>query len=93
MTKINIYEAKAHLSAYARRVKAGETIILCDRNVPFAEIRPLSKTGTENIGKVRKLGFLKGRVMSDSNTDFFGADSELATSFMQSPLPPRPEHL
>ena len=41
MIKINIHEAKTHLSKYAKQVKAGQTVILCDRNVPFAEIRPL----------------------------------------------------
>ena len=41
MTKINLHEVKSRLSHYARLVKSGETIILCDRNKPFAEIRPL----------------------------------------------------
>ena len=41
MVAINIQHAKTHLSRYAKRVKAGETILLCDRNKPFAEIRPL----------------------------------------------------
>ena len=44
MTYINIQEAKTHLSKYARQVKAGETIILCERNKPFAEIRPLPES-------------------------------------------------
>jgi len=43
MTRINIAEAKARLSQYVRRVKHGETILLCERNVPVAEIRPLGK--------------------------------------------------
>lgn len=43
-TMINISEAKTHLSKYARRVKQGERIVLCDRNRPFAEIRPLALT-------------------------------------------------
>jgi antitoxin (DNA-binding transcriptional repressor) of toxin-antitoxin stability system len=41
---ININEAKAHLSEYARRIKKGERFILGDRNKPFAEIRPLRLT-------------------------------------------------
>jgi antitoxin (DNA-binding transcriptional repressor) of toxin-antitoxin stability system len=49
---ININEAKTHLSEYARRVKRGERIILCDRNKPFAEIRPLqlSEEGRRPFG-------------------------------------------
>ncbi len=44
MTMININEAKAHLSEYARKIKKGHRYILCDRNKPFAEIRPLRLT-------------------------------------------------
>lgn len=39
--RINIAEAKAKLSQYVRRIKNGESILLCERNVPVAEIRPL----------------------------------------------------
>ena len=41
ISRINVADAKAHLSKYLRRVKAGETIVICERNVPIAEIRPL----------------------------------------------------
>lgn len=41
MIKINIHEAKTHLSRYLARLAKGETIVLCNRNVPVAEIRPL----------------------------------------------------
>ncbi len=32
-----------HLSRYLERVEDGETVVLCRRNVPIAEIRPLPK--------------------------------------------------
>jgi antitoxin (DNA-binding transcriptional repressor) of toxin-antitoxin stability system len=41
--RINIGEAKLHFSKYLRRVKKGEIITLCGRNVPFAEIRPITQ--------------------------------------------------
>lgn len=41
MIKLNIHEAKTYLSSYLDRLEAGETIILCKRNVPIAEIRAL----------------------------------------------------
>ena len=41
MIKVNIHQAKTHLSEYLDRVATGETIILCKRNIPIAEIRPL----------------------------------------------------
>lgn len=41
MIRLNIHEAKTHLSRYLPALAAGETILLCKRNVPIAEIRPL----------------------------------------------------
>ena len=44
MIRVNIGDAKTHLSRYLERVEDGETVILCRRNVPIAEIRPLPKS-------------------------------------------------
>ena len=41
MIKLNIHEAKTHLSRYLEQLAQGETIILCKRNIPIAEIRPI----------------------------------------------------
>ena len=41
MIRINIAEAKAHFSRYIESVEQGETVTVCRRNVPVAEIRPL----------------------------------------------------
>ena len=57
MIKINIHEAKTHLSRYLAQLEKGEVIVLCKRNVPIAEIRPRPRPAT---GK-RKIGFMKGR--------------------------------
>ena len=42
MIRLNVHEAKTHLSRYLDRVLKGETIILCKRNHPVAEIRGLT---------------------------------------------------
>ena len=60
MTTINLNEVKSRLSYYARLVKTGETIILCDRNKPFAEIRPLNLDNSKATLPKRQLGSLKG---------------------------------
>lgn len=57
MTSVNIQEAKIHLSRYAKRVKAGETIILCERNRPIAEIRPIVQPNNQV-----HLGLYKGQM-------------------------------
>lgn len=41
MKRINIHEAKANLSRYLRESREGETIVVCRRNEPVAEIRPI----------------------------------------------------
>jgi antitoxin (DNA-binding transcriptional repressor) of toxin-antitoxin stability system len=56
MLKINIHEAKTHLSQYLLKLEAGETILLCKRNVPIAEIRPLTKKAPRKIGLAKRLG-------------------------------------
>jgi len=41
MIRLNIHEAKTHLSRYLERVAKGETILLCKWNIPIAEIKPV----------------------------------------------------
>ncbi|MEW6322856.1 MAG: type II toxin-antitoxin system prevent-host-death family antitoxin [Acidobacteriota bacterium] len=43
MKKVNVNEAKTHLSALIDRVADGESVIICRRNVPAAELRPLPR--------------------------------------------------
>lgn len=45
MIKLNIYEAKTHLSRHLERLEKGEedVIVLCRRNEPIAEIRALPR--------------------------------------------------
>lgn len=43
MIKVNVHEAKTHLSRYLDQVEAGETLILCRHNVPIAKVRPVKK--------------------------------------------------
>jgi prevent-host-death family protein len=57
MIKLNIHEAKTHLSHYLEEVEQGETIILCRRNQPVAEIRPLPPRRL----KKRPIGLAKGK--------------------------------
>lgn len=83
MTIININEAKTHLSKYAKRVKAGETIILADRNKPFAEIRPLPATRKSSK---RKLGLLAGKIRVEEA--FWEADKEIEADFLNGEIFP-----
>ena len=56
MKKVNLYQAKAHLSALVDRVADGETVLICRRNVPAAELRPIKKPRRTR----RPIGLAKG---------------------------------
>ncbi|MEK6801265.1 MAG: type II toxin-antitoxin system Phd/YefM family antitoxin [Nitrospirota bacterium] len=57
MIKLNVHEAKTHLSKYLAKLKAGERIVLCKRNQPIAEITALPDLPT----RARPIGLAKGR--------------------------------
>ena len=42
MISLNINEIKTHLSSFLAKVSQGETVIVCKRNVPIAEIKPIA---------------------------------------------------
>jgi len=75
MIQININEAKAKLSKYTKMVKAGETVVLCERNKPFAEIRPLDRRGKGP----RVFGLSKG--VFKLGPEFFESDAEIEKMF------------
>jgi len=41
MKQVNMHDAKSNLSRYVAELKPGETLVLCNRNRPVAEIRPI----------------------------------------------------
>ncbi len=57
MIRLNIHEAKTHLSRYLERLQGGEVIQLCRRNEPIAEIRGLPPRRSEP----RPFGLESGR--------------------------------
>jgi antitoxin (DNA-binding transcriptional repressor) of toxin-antitoxin stability system len=65
MIRINIREAKTHLSRYLKRVLQGESVILCKRNTPVAEIRAIPQTTL----KQRPIGLAEG--MFEIPDDFY----------------------
>jgi prevent-host-death family protein len=40
---VNIYEIKAKLSEYIAAVERGERVLICKRNRPVAELRPIAQ--------------------------------------------------
>ena len=69
MKTTNISQFKAHLSRELRAVRAGEHIVIMDRDIPVAEVVPYRTTAPELAVRVPlgELGFrdLKIRVERD----------------------------
>jgi antitoxin (DNA-binding transcriptional repressor) of toxin-antitoxin stability system len=76
MIKLNVHEAKTHLSRYLERLAQGETILLCKRNIPIAEIRPLPRQGNTK----RPIGLAKGK-FKVPRTFFEPLPAELVDAF------------
>ena len=57
MIKLNVHEAKTHLSRYLKKLARGEMILLCKRNIPIAEIRPVPRQRKTK----RPIGLAKGK--------------------------------
>jgi prevent-host-death family protein len=70
MIKINIADMKANLSRYLDRVERGEMIVICRRNIPVAELRPISKLPD----KKRPVGIDRGLTIPASFFDPLPAD-------------------
>lgn len=65
MIRVNLADAKSHLSEYINSVERGEIVILCRRNVPVAEIRPLPRS----LAEPRPIGTDPDLVIPDSFFD------------------------
>ncbi|MEI6222727.1 MAG: type II toxin-antitoxin system Phd/YefM family antitoxin, partial [bacterium] len=53
----NLYTVKVNLSKYVSLVQKGETVLICKRNIPIAELKAVEK-----IKPNRHLGGCKGKV-------------------------------
>ena len=70
MIRVNLAEAKAKLSFYVNRAAEGQTVVICRRNVPVAELRPV----TQPAGDRRPVGIDRGMEIPDSFFEPLPAD-------------------
>jgi prevent-host-death family protein len=57
MKQLNIHEVKARFSEILTEVEKGEAVVICRRNQPIAELRPLPRKPRQP----RPIGLAKGR--------------------------------
>ena len=57
MIRANIAEFKAKLSYFLKLVRGGEKVVICDRNVPIAELTalPAQRKGKRILGRHKGL--------------------------------------
>ena len=66
MKRVNIHDAKTNLSRYLAELTPGETLVLCNRNQPVAEVRSLG----QKLVREPRIGAAKGEfVVPDSFFD------------------------
>jgi antitoxin (DNA-binding transcriptional repressor) of toxin-antitoxin stability system len=63
VNRVNIHDAKTNLSRYLAELSPGETLVICNRNQPVAELRLLPRKGVRKP----RIGVAKGKfVVPDS---------------------------
>ena len=62
MYKVDISDAKTHVSRHPERVESGETALVCRRSVPIAKLCPVPRPPSQP----RPVGIDCGAVISDS---------------------------
>ena len=83
MIRINMHEAKTHLSRYVAQLQEGETILLCRRNEPVAEIRALPRARA----KRRPFGLARGQ-FTVPDSFFEPLPDDILEAFDKGPLFP-----
>jgi antitoxin (DNA-binding transcriptional repressor) of toxin-antitoxin stability system len=83
MKKANIYEFRTHFAKYAKCVREGATITLCDHNKPFAEVRPIETTVP--TPDKRPLGLCRGKIVLSADFDSPAVNKQIAKTFLAGP--------
>jgi prevent-host-death family protein len=76
MDKVNIHEAKTHLSRLIARVSAGEEIVIGNAGKPVAKLVPFT-----DESEPRKLGGWKGKIRLAPDWDSDDVNEEIAAAF------------
>lgn len=68
MIRVNVHEAKTNLSKLLKQVEAGETVLICNRNLVVAELRAPYDASKEEKPKFKRPppGLLKHMVLYEA---------------------------
>ena len=76
MRKVNIHEAKTHLSRLVDQASKGEPFVIAKAGKPIVRVTALSAPAK---GRARRLGFLSGRIRVPDDFDRMGAKRDSGT--------------
>jgi prevent-host-death family protein len=71
MQKVNIHEAKTHLSRLVEKAAKGEAFIIAKAGKPMVKVVPIEEADTP---KKRRIGFMKGMFTTPEDFDTMMAD-------------------
>ena len=71
MIRLNIHEAKTHLSRLLDRAAKGEPFIIAKAGKPLVKVVPLE---TPEAGQVRRLGFMAGQIVVPDDFNRMGSE-------------------
>jgi prevent-host-death family protein len=77
METVNIHEAKTHLSRLVEKAAKGEPFVIAKAGKPLVKVTSLE---TPVAGQVRRLGFMRGRIVVPDDFDRMGS-SEIERLF------------
>lgn len=75
MIRVNVHEAKTNLSKLLKQVEAGETVLICNRNLVVAELK--APYGDKLEKPKRRLGLHNGLISYDDDAFAPMSDEEV----------------
>jgi prevent-host-death family protein len=89
LERVNMHEAKTHLSKLVERVQGGEEIVISRAGTPAAMLIPIE---TRKLGR-RQLGGWEGKFELPSDEEWEQMDREIEQLFEESQIFPREDEL
>ena len=79
MRRVNMHEAKTHLSRLVDEAAAGDSFLICKAGKPMVRVTPIDEPCVESP-PLRRLGLLQGQCFVPNDFDRLGGE-ELADLF------------
>lgn len=87
MRRVNLHEAKTHLSRLVAQALAGEGFVICKAGVPLVQVPRLADPDSPTPTLKRRLGLLAGQCSLPDDFDQIASD-EIADLFEGLPASP-----